>query len=447
MSFKDVRVQVPPRVPANNAHNQAFKSKIVEHFLLATVPATVKSSKALSEPTTPKNHPYTPARLIIPAPESKDQRWFIKFYVWDAQQNKKVKKTDYSCNSIKDLDERRKKANQDVKEINRLLRAGFIIDAHKTELKATLNKIEPTISEAINKTLDVKKNLKHFRDYQQKLGKFQRWLDEKGYGQITLGKFTSMYIRHFVDVLREEQLSVRSINNYISTIGLVFSTAKKYHEGIAIPNPIEHLQKQKNPKGKNIAFTQIEQEQLLSYMSEHHKGMMLFCITMFYTLARTDELSKLQFWMIGHFDKNKIYMPSTIVKNGHNSGIDKHIMIPPQLAQWFESFNVHQYPKDWYLFGKGFEPSPEPYPSKYFGEKFRTKVLDKFGFGKDYTLYSWKATGTSMYLLNGATPGSLMLQGGWEDPNSFKAYLKSLGLLDNKEIFKTAPNLKINKKP
>jgi hypothetical protein len=52
-----------------------------------------------------------------------------------------------------------------------------------------------------------------------------------------------------------------------------------------------------------------------------------------------------------------------------------------------------------------------------------------------------------MYLLNGATTGSLMLQGGWEDPASFKAYLKSLGLLDNKEIFNTAPNLKINKKP
>lgn len=445
--MKRKTVQVPPRVQNNNAHNQAFKSKIVGHFLLATLPATPKCHKTLVESSDTKNHSYTPAHLVIPAPESKDQRWFIKFWVWDAQQNKKVKKTDYSCNSISNLDERKKKALQDVKEINKLLRSGYIIDSQKTELRAFITKLEPTIEEAIFKTLEVKKTLKHFRDYQQKLTKFHNWLINKGYAQITINNFSSVYIRHFIDLLKEEQLSVRSINNYISTIGMVFSTAQRYHEGVPINNPIIHLHKQKNPKGKNIAFTQTEQEQLLSFMQEHHKGMMLFCITMFYTLARTDELAKLQFWMIGHFDKDKIYMPASIVKNGHNSGIDKHIMIPPQLAEWFERFNLDKYPKDWYVFGKRFEPNAEHYPSKYFGEKFRTHVLSKFGFSGEYTLYSWKATGTSMYLLNGATTGSLMLQGGWEDPNSFKAYLKSLGLLDNKEIFKTAPNLKINKKP
>jgi hypothetical protein len=445
--MKIKKVQVPPRVLNKGAHNQTFKSGNCGHFLLATLPATPKSHKTLVESSDTKNHPYTPAHLVIPAPESKDQRWFLKFWVWDAQQGKKVKKTDYSCNTIADLVERRKKATQDIKEINRLLRAGYIIDVKKSELKASIYKIEPTIEEAIKKTLEVKKSLKHFRDYNQKLSKFLEWLSLKGYAQISINKFSSVYVRHFIDALKEEKLSVRTINNYINVIGLVFSTAKKYHEGIAISNPIDHLQKQKNPKGKNIAFTQDEQEQLLSYMEEHHKGMLLFCITMFYTLARTDELSKLQFNMIGRFDKNKIYMPASIVKNGHNSGIDKHIVIPPQLAEWFDRYNLDKYPKDWFVFGKRFEPSPEPYPSKYLGEKFRTHVLNKFDFGKEYTLYSWKATGTSMYLLNGATTGSLMLQGGWEDPASFKAYLKSLGLLDNKEIFNTAPNLKINKKP
>lgn len=437
------KVQVPPRVLNKYAYNQTFTSENYKHFLLATLSATVKTSKALSEPNTPQNHPYTPAHLVIPAATSKDKRWFIKFWVWDEQLGKKVKKTDYSCNSISDLVERKKKALQDVKEINRLLRAGYVINKVKSEHLSKAYRLEPTIEQAIIKTLEVKQHLKHYRDYSQKLGKFHRWLEQHGYAQITISKFTSSYIRSFIDVLKQEKLSVRSINNYINTIGLVFTTTKKYHEGINIPNPVEHLEKQKNPKGKNVAFTQAEQEQLLSYMAEYHKGMMLFCLTMFYTLARTDELSKLQFWMIGHFDKDKIYMPSGIVKNGHNSGIDKHIVIPSQLAEWFNRYNIYQYPKDWYVFGKNFDPSPAPYPSKYLGERFRTHVLTKFNFGKEYTLYSWKATGTSMYLLNGATTGSLMLQGGWEDPASFKAYLKSLGLLDNKEIFKTAPNLNI----
>jgi hypothetical protein len=440
-----IGVQVPPRVPSKEANNQDFTILILASFSLAAVQAAV-NRKSLVKSTSYKMHPYTPARLIIPDSKSKDQRWYIKFWVWDNSLNKKVRKTDYSCNSIADLKERRKKANEDIKEINHLLRTGHIIDQEKFEVNQVNEKNIPTIEEAILQTLDAKKQIKHYRDYSQKLNKFIAWLKKKDYASIPSTEFKAVYIRHFTQQLANDGLSTRTINNYIATIGLVFNNAKKLNEGLVIENPVIFIEKRKNPKGKNLAFTQDEQTKLMNYMAENNPWMMLYCITMFYTLARTDELAKLQFGMIGQFDKDKIFMPSKIVKNGHNSGIDKHIVIPPPLKDWFKKFKFNTYPKDWYVFSNNFEPSKTPYPSKYLGQRFRTNVLDKFGFNTDYTLYSWKATGTSMYVLNGATTGSLMLQGGWEDPNSFKAYLKSLGLLDNKEINNTAPLLAINKK-
>lgn len=441
---KKIGVQVPPRVPFNKAEYQRFTLIILASISKATLRATPYHSYLIKS-TDKMNYPYTPAHLVIPAKESKDQRWFIKFYVWDVQQNKKVKKTDYSCNRIADLNERKKEALANVQEINHMLRTGYVINKNKIAAQ-DLQSNSFTIEQAIIDTLAEKKNLKHHRDYKQKLLKFLTWLKGEALHQEPAQNFKSTYIRNFCRLLAEEGKSVRTVNNYINTIGLVFNTAKKQNEGLAIDNPVSFIEKKKNPKGKNVAFTQKEQSQLMAYMQEHNPWMMLYCITMFYTLARTDELAKLQFWMIGHFDANKIYMPASIVKNGHNSGIDKHIVMPVQLQEWYAKFDFKKYPKDWYVFGNGFEPSAKPYPSKYVGQRFRTNVLDKFGFGKEYTLYSWKATGTSMYLLNGATQGSLMLQGGWEDPNSFKAYLKSLGLLDNKDIFKTAPELKVNKK-
>ena len=441
---KKIGVQVPPRVPCYTLDNQPFRLIILASIFKATLRATPYHSY-LSKSTDKMNYPYTPAHLVIPDKESKDQRWFIKFYVWDVAQNKKVKKTDYSCNKIANLIERKKQALVNVQEINQLLRTGYVIGKKETPAEKLLPQ-NLTIEQAILNTLSEKKQLKHYRDYHQKLHKFLNWLKGEALHQEPAQNFKSSYIRKFCQQLSAQGKGVRTINNYISTIGLVFNTTKKQNEGLVIENPVLFIDKKKNPKGKNVAFTQKEQSQLMAYMEENNRWMMLYCITMFYTLARTDELAKLQFWMIGHFDPNKIYMPAGIVKNGHNSGIDKHIVMPLQLQEWFAKFDFNKYPPNWYVFGNRFEPSAKPYPSKYVGQRFRTNVLDKFGFGKEYTLYSWKATGTSMYLLNGATQGSLMLQGGWEDPNSFKAYLKSLGLLDNKEIFKTAPELKINKK-
>jgi hypothetical protein len=444
-----VKIQVPPRVLSEQSVNEAFTKTFSQTFELATLEATLIKYHLMKSPSK-KILPYTEARLSIPAPESKDQRWFIRFCVWDASLNKKVKKTDYTCNSIKDLKKRLRKANEDIETINKALRQGYIIDEEKHDRTFAESNEMPTVAQAIHYTLFEKKSLKHFKDYDQKLNRFLSWCEENKLDQLPLNRLKSVYIKQFANYLATDEklkLSVRTVNNYLNTIGNIFSTIKSINEDLEFNNPIEHIARKKNPKGKNLPFNEAQQKQLLEYASKHEPWMMLFNIFMFYTLARTSELAKLQVWMIGHLHPNQIYFPASIVKDGHNTGIDKHVVIPEQLQEYIELFKIKEFPPKYYIFSKGFAPSKDPYPSKYMGTRYRENVLNKFdgAFPIEYTLYSWKATGTSMYLLNGASTGSIMQQAGWQNLHSIQSYIKGLGMITNTEISDKASNLKIKK--
>ena len=96
---------------------------------------------------------------------------------------------------------------------------------------------------------------------------------------------------------------------------------------------------------------------------------------------------------------------------------------------------------DWYLFSKGFQPGPEHYNSKYFGERYRENVLDMLKYHKDFTLYSWKHTGVVMAVEAGVPHADIINQGGWNDPHSYFTYLKGLGLMVNDGVKTKWPDL------
>jgi len=446
-----VRVQVPPRVPNKTLDNQGFMN---------SRKGTKYLSSALSSVLKSPIYPYRPATLVIPDSSSKNQSWLIKFYVWHIGLQKLVMQRDYECNYIKDLDLRKKWCKQRVKEINVLLGTGVYIDDTSENIQTTSNHLKqeennhsnleyndlsegddglPTIINAIDYTLKEKKALKHFRDYDQKLNKLKDWIFERGLQGHKLNQFSHKYIRQFKVTLEEEGLGVRTINNYLNTIGLVFNTFNQKEDSESIiHNPIEKIKKDKNPKGKNIAYVIEQQKTILEYISTsnfpHYE---LLSKTMFYTLARTKELSYLQPWMIGAKRRDQIHFPAEICKNG----IEKNVTITDELEEQFSKYKIRELPKDWFVFSKGLMPGPKHYNEKFIGSRYRENILDRLNFPKEYTLYSWKHTGVCMYYLMGVSVALLMMQAGWEDPHTFKQYLKSLGLFDNSEIKTKSPKL------
>jgi hypothetical protein len=73
-------------------------------------------------------HPkyYKPAELIIPRPSAKDKRWYIKFYVYDVQQQKVIRKRFFSFPEGNSEMHRKIIAQGICEDINRKLKAGKV---------------------------------------------------------------------------------------------------------------------------------------------------------------------------------------------------------------------------------------------------------------------------------------------------------------------------------
>lgn len=371
---------------------------------------------------------YKNARLVIPDSTAKDQRWVIVFYVFDAQQGKVVRKRNFECNKITDLKKRKIWADKFVKQVNAKLEDGFIIDANKSKIEKLKHNITQTNNITIHQALDFALNTKiklrprTYKTYADHAKGFKEYTDFNLPLQACNEKLVKQFIRH-----KTEKLAIRSINNYIGSLRTLFEVliAEKFIE----TNPWKTITKTKNPRGRNIAYSTEQQKALLNYMDKNCPELLLFCQTMYYTLARPNELCHLKVKHIDMFKPQSLFIPAEISKNG----TDRHVSLPPPIYKLLKPIKdkIHG---DYFLFGRGIIPGPLHLPAKNVAQSFSKRVLDKFKYGSDYTLYSWKHTGVVANYINGMSPAALRMQLGHNDTGSFETYLKSLGMFDNKEV-------------
>lgn len=388
----------------------------------------------LSEPNyLDKATTYKNARLVIPNPEAKDKRWFIIFYVYDAQKGKVVRKRNFECNKFSDLKQRQKWANKFIDQVNKKLQDGFIVDASKSKLQETKAKIQGkqniTILEALNLALLSKSKLraKTQYNYNSYAVGFKKFIDPGANILSVNEKLCKKFLQHLATKTeKREALGIRSINNYHQHLSTLFQYLVQ--EEIIPENPWVKIPHDKNPRGKNLAYTPEQQKLLLQFMDKNCPNILLFCQTMYYTLARPNELCHLKIKHIDLYRPQHLYIPASISKNG----IERHVALPPPIYKLLKP--LLNEPKEYYIFGKGIKPNPIPYPARYISSSYNERVLKKLNFGKDYTLYSWKHTGVVTNYLAGMSSGALRMQIGHTDTGSFETYLKSLGMMDNKEV-------------
>lgn len=371
--------------------------------------------------------PYKPGRLVIPAPDAIDQRWCIKYYVFDAQQGKVVRKRDFKCNEIKDLTKRKAWCNRFIKELNKKLEEGFHIDAKKLEQqqlqKRIKNKEFISIADACALALKSKKNLrpKTLKNYNDYLNGWFKSINPK----LHITTVTEKSIKPFLIEL-EDRVSQRTFNNYVQHISTIFNFIVK--EGILEENPWTKVEARKTLIGKNIAYSKTDQKRLMEFMEHNYPEMKLYCSVIYYTLARPNEISHIQIKHLEMYRPKHLFIPGEISKNGR----DRHVTLPPAIYEQLEP--LLKLNKEWFLFGKGLKPGPEFLNPRYVSDSYRNRVLKKLEFGSDHTLYSWKHTGVVNNYLAGLSPASLRMQIGHADTGSFEKYLKSLGLFENKEV-------------
>jgi integrase len=383
---------------------------------------------------------YNEAKLIIPSPEAKDQRWYILYYVHDVQKGKTTRKRLFQCNQIEDLTKRKAYCNKLIKTLNEKLQEGYVIDSVKSEEIKTKKKIASksriTLREAIELALLPKKKLrpKTYKNYNDYANGFMKWANPG----MNINEVTPEYIKQFGKHL-EQKVAIRTFNNYVQHNATLW--AYLVDEKIAQQNPWLTIPRRKNPTGKNIAYTTTQQIELLTLMESQFPEMKFFCEVMYYTLARPNELCLLQIKHIDLYRPKHLYIPSENSKNAH----ERHIVLPQAIYAKIKL--LKKLPANHYIFGKGLVPNTEPTNPRYVSDAYKRRVIDKLKYPAMYTLYSWKHSGVVTNYLAGMSSGALRMQIGHTDTGSFEKYLKSLGLFENKEVMNSYVTLPKTKKP
>lgn len=392
-------------------------------------------------------YPYREAVLIIP--ENIQQKWYIKFYVWNIDTKKLERMRDYSINKYKDLAHRAKEAENIISIINGRLKEGgyYVTNASLNESpKRTKREAasEPTtqpgltVREAFALVLKIKdaENRKStFEKYQQihrhflkYAVKFPKLLDSP------ITDFDRKKAQGFYEyiLLEVEGIQIQTKKD-IQTVFKGFFTTLIKLERITV-NPCPQVKRMKKRSKKNKAF---DKEQL-SLVVENAKNidyaLYEFLMTMFYTFARPRELRAVKIFNID-MAREKIIIPANISKNN----LERQIDISPHLMPILEAKELKKYPGDYFLFGKKGVPSNVPCPKNHFYVKIKRAFKSLKIDDPDLTLYSMKHSGISYHYLAGVDIEALRDQSGHEDMESFMIYLKSLNLIENKRFKDKSP--------
>ncbi len=401
-----------------------------------------------------KGFPYHPAELVIPAATSKDQKWHIKFYAWNRPLHILDKVRDYTCNNIKDHDERLKWCKREIKLLNKDLKAGFCIDPdakkeNEVTEKLTSSMQSISVIEALQYSLQFKKVKAEgtYKTYKRHAEAFIKWAGNNGYKGLLLSELTSdIYERFLLYKTLEDDIGPRTYNNYLEfNKTLIFDIMRRFNKPakdiyILKENPLVGIATLECGTGKNIAFNKDQVKELLKFMNGSSKrtALKFACQWMYYTLNRTNEMVQLQVKHLYYHSDDKIYLPKEICKNK----IERHVSICPELQRLIEEHELLSYPPDHYIFSAGsYLPGHEMANPLYLARSFSGNILNKCQMTVPYTFYSWKHTGVVALWNAGVPKGEIQVQAGWKDSQSFDNYLKSLGLMDSEKLKSKYPVL------
>ena len=258
--------------------------------------------------------------------------------------------------------------------------------------------------------------LKSFQTYKSKLDHLFEWMGDD--------ELTTENLRRYLNTYRKNHTQTGTYN----ARRMLMTFFKK--AGLAhLLEPIKIKKGQHQP----LRYFQPHQcEQLLDCMSRHQPMLWLHCLFIYYTALRPrSELINLRVDDI-FFSERKIAVRGEFAKN-HKT---EFVHIAPNFFPLIEKLRFQ--PTGTYIFSSQ-RNGRKPAGRNTYGEKFR-KVLDQFGYGRQYQLYSWKHTGAiAVYK---ATKNIMALRDHCrhKDVATTQLYLRQLGLDDYDDFYENFPS-------
>lgn len=348
------------------------------------------------------NAAFYPSRLV----EGLD-RWYISIYFFDKKGRKVFKRPTFNLNRILNISDRRKRGKELVEKIDWWFRQGFSLPFQEWKVPPDFRisndftrpkKFDTNIVEAIQFVVKIKSANERedsVRSYVGFQSIFIDFLERHGYAHLPTADIRTAHGHEFLDdLLVYRNVGARTYNSYLSLALRFF----KMLEGRGYREKHSNIfadAKRKKP-GKKLRRNFTEEEAKVVFGSMRYKYPLLFqaLILEYACFIRPAELRRLKFSDI-NLEKGIVHVKSHQAKT-HK---DKFPVIPDSFRDFIDDEFFNKYPKNWFIFGKGFAP----HESKSCGRNTMNakhnrllRALQEEGRLSDITgltWYSWKDTG------------------------------------------------------
>lgn len=330
-----------------------------------------------------ENYLFTKPK-IYDAGEDLSKRWYVYFSYRNPQTGKLERQAPVylSVNRIKTLKERKYAIKKLRDALEEMLKNGHIPTAYQNNKYQEVVNIN--IEDAVELALkNAKSTMKEssFKDYQYRLKKFQKWLNERQfYGKLITQITRKTIVNYLNEVL--QNTSAKNRNNTRATLSIFYSFLEQ-NEYVA-HNLVENIKVLETKAHRHKTYT-YEQEQLIfKTLEKEDKQLLLFIKFISYNFLRPIEVCRLKVKNI-HFKSSQLYVETKTQSM-------KVKLIPKILMD--ELYFLSHYNKEDYIFtpmGVNKSCTSEVNRRDYWTKRFK-KIKDKLGLNKDYTIYSFRHT-------------------------------------------------------
>lgn len=312
-------------------------------------------------------------------------KWYVDFYAYDPAEGK-MRRKKYHLDNIEKIKERRKRANELIESLTKLLREGW-----SPWIDADSNRAYTLLEEALNKYeafVERMPKYKTRKSYTSRLNILRKYNAQRLLPIRYVYQFDTAFVSDFLDyIYLDREVNPRTRNNYRQWCQSLaaFFIEKQYMKS----NPVEVIKDIAEIGKKRQPLSAAMLKQLEAHLRESHPYFYLACMMEYYTFIRPEELSHITLGDIS-IKEQSVFVSAAVSKNKR----DGKVGLNDKIIKFMIALGVFQFPNDYYLFGpKVTRPSATRGDSEMFRRKWNTLVCKGLGWSDCYQFYSLKDSG------------------------------------------------------
>lgn len=312
-------------------------------------------------------------------------KWYVDFYAYDPATGT-MRRKKYHLDNIAKITERRKRANELIESLTKLLRSGW-----SPWVNAETNRGYTLLEDALEKYEAYVERMPKYKTrkaYTSRLNIFRQYNASRLLPIRYVYQFDTAFVSDFLDyIFLDRETNARTRNNYRQWCASLatFFIEKQY----LTTNPVEKIKTIAETGKKRQPLTAQMLHELEQHLREAHPYFYLACMMEYYTFIRPEELTHVKLADI-NVKEQSVFISAEVSKNKH----DGKVGLNDKIIMFMIDLGVFKYPNDYYLFGPKVScPSAIRSDSEMFRRQWNTLVRKGLKWADCYQFYSLKDSG------------------------------------------------------